>query len=382
MHSVGIICEYNPFHNGHLYHLNKVKELFPDDTIILIMSGHFMQRGEPSIINKWDKTKIAIKYGVDLVVELPFPFATASADIFGYGALKLLDSLKVSNLVFGSESDNTESLKRLADIQINNDDYNFLVKKYMKEGLNYPTATSKALSKFDDKTVNTPNDILGLSYIKAIKELNSSIIPHTIKRTSDYHDIFKDNNVVSASFVRNKLIKNNDVTKYVPKETLKYLKSSIFSEDLFPFLKYKIITNIEFLDTYHMINDNLAGRIKKYIVKSHTLDELIKNIKSKKDTYNKISRALTYILCDFKKQDFEKMNDINYIRILGFSEKGRKYLANIKDKITIPVVTNFGDIKNEILQNEMKVTAVYASNLNEKDKVNLIEKEFKTPPIK
>jgi Predicted nucleotidyltransferase len=381
MKATGIICEYNPFHNGHLYHLNKVKEMFKDDVVVLVMSGHFMQRGETSIINKWDKTKLALEHGIDLVIELPFYFATGSADIFGFGAIKLLDSLNVSNLVFGSEGNNIDNIKKLANIQ-NSENYNKSVKKLMKEGFNYPTATSKALLEFDEESINSPNDILGLSYIKAIKELKSNIKPHTIKRTSDYHDLKTENDVVSASFIRNKLIKNENINRYVPAKTLKYLKELTFTENLFPFLKYKILTSINNLEIYHEVNENIAGRIKKFILKSTSYDELIKNIKSKKDTYNKISRILTYILCDFKKEDASKINEIEYIRVLGFSEKGRQYLNSIKENVELPIVTNFGDVKNKALDFEIKVTSVYASKLNEKDKKTLIEKEFKTPPIR
>ena len=159
MKSVGIICEYNPFHNGHLYHLDKVKELYPDHAIILIMSGNFTERGDVSIINKWDKTSIALKYGVDLVIELPYVFASESADKFAYASIRLLDLLGVDALVFGSESNNVDLLYTLADTQLNNKKYDKLVKEYIDEGINYPTALSKALFDITGKKIDKPNDI-------------------------------------------------------------------------------------------------------------------------------------------------------------------------------------------------------------------------------
>ena len=168
MKKIGIICEYNPFHNGHIYHLKKIKEMYNDSLIILVMSSSFTERGELSILNKWEKTEIALNYGVDLVIELPFEFASQSADIFARGAVTLLKELQVDTIVFGSESNNIDSLKELAKIQLKNKKYDKLVKKYMDDGINYPTAMNKALNDLGGKSINHPNDLLGLSYIKEI----------------------------------------------------------------------------------------------------------------------------------------------------------------------------------------------------------------------
>ena len=163
MASVGIVCEYNPFHNGHLYHLNSIRKLYPNDTIVLVLSGNFTQRGDFSIIDKWTKVKIAKEMGIDLIVELPFVFATQSADFFAYGAISLLEALKVSKIVFGSENDNLADLEAIAKCQVQNEDYDKLVKIYSKFGLNYPTAVSNALYDLTGKRIDTPNDLLGIS---------------------------------------------------------------------------------------------------------------------------------------------------------------------------------------------------------------------------
>ena len=147
METIGIICEYNPFHNGHLYHINKIKEIYPDSIIIACISSSFCQRGEISIMNKWDKTNIALNNNIDLVVELPFVYSTQSADIFSKGALKILNSLNIDKLIFGSESNDIEMLTNIAKAQINNKDFDKLVKEYSDEGNNYLTIISKALKK-------------------------------------------------------------------------------------------------------------------------------------------------------------------------------------------------------------------------------------------
>ena len=217
--AIGIICEYNPFHNGHLYHLNKIKELYKDEEIILILSGNFTQRGIPSIIEKYDKASIALSYGVDIVVELPFNFSTQSSDFFAKGSLQLLNKLKCNKLVFGSESNNIELLKDLVNIQLNNNEYNTLVKEELDKGINYPTAMSNALKKITNKTVSEANDLLALSYIKEIVKNNYLIEPISIQRTNNYNSKELTGNIDSATAIREAIKNNKDISKSLPKES-------------------------------------------------------------------------------------------------------------------------------------------------------------------
>ena len=168
MDVIGVIAEYNPFHNGHLYHIKEIKRMYPNSIIVAVISTSFLQRGEVSILNKWDKTRICLENGIDLVIELPFVFSSQSADVFSYGALKILNYLNVNKLVFGSESNDIKLLYNLAKEQLNNKSYDKKVKKYLDEGYNYPTAMSKALSS----KVSSPNDLLAISYIKQIIKNN------------------------------------------------------------------------------------------------------------------------------------------------------------------------------------------------------------------
>ena len=382
MKSVGIICEYNPFHNGHLYHLNKVKEMFPDHKIILVMSGNFTERGDMSIINKWDKTDIALHYGVDLVVELPFVFASQSADIFAKGSIQILNHLNVEYLVFGSESNDLNKLIEMAKIQLDSKKYNSLVKEYMNEGINYPTALSKALYDLTGKKIIKPNDILGVTYIREILRLKSNIKPITIKRNDNYNCTELEDFMSSATSIRYALKNNSDISKQVPEYVLPFLNKNLyFIDNYFGYLKYTILNNLNNLDIFQTVDEGIDNRIKKYIINSKSLDELILKIKTKRYTYNKLNRMFTHILCNFTKEEANEFEDIEYIRVLGFNNAGRLYLNSIKKDIKIPIITNFSSIKNKMIDIEFRTTCVYASLLEEKDKINLIESEYKNSPI-
>ena len=371
MKAIGIIAEYNPFHNGHLYHLEKVKEMYPDYTIILVMNGNFTERGEVTIIDKWKRCDIALELGVDLVIELPFSFATQSADFYAYGAITILEKLGVEKVVFGSESDNIHDLKLIAETQLNNDEFDKLVKVYCKLGNNYPTALSKALEDLVGKKVTTPNDLLGISYIKTILKNNYKIIPETIKRTNDYHDKELNNTFSSATSIRESLKQDKSIKDQVPINTLKRLNNLHYMDMYFNILKYKIITE-DNLEKYQTVETGMNKKLKEVISNVNTYDELIKSIKSKKDTYNKISRMLLHILCNFTKDDAEAFKEIKYIRILGFNKTGKAYLNNIKKDLDVPIISKITREKDPMLEFELNTTKIYDLIYNE----GLFTKEY------
>lgn len=371
---VGIICEYNPFHNGHLYHINKVKEMFPDLKIVLVMSGNFLQRGDVSVIDKWDKTKLALHYGVSLVVELPFVFSTQGADFFAHGAIQILDSLGVSKIVFGSECDDVRLLKRLADIQVNNKDYNNLVIDYLKNGFNYPTSMSLALKDLGNDFVDTPNDILGLCYIKEIMLQNSNIEVFSIKRTSDFHND-NLNSICSASAIRKAIKSNMDISDYVPSMCISYI-NNIFTDDLFNFFKYRVMTSD--ISNIQTVDDAIVPRILRYINCS-SMDEFINCVKNKRYTYNRIKRMIIHILCNFTKEEAKLNTDIHYIRVLGFDNDGKKYLNSIKKDCCVPIISNFSSIKDIMLDIEYRSTCVYSLLFS--NGIDIIKSEYKNKPV-
>ncbi len=372
MKSIGIVAEYNPFHNGHLYHINKIKEKYPDYTIIVVMNGNFTERGDVTIIDKWKRKDIALELGADLVVELPFPFSTQSADYYAYGAITILEKLNCEKVIFGSESNNIEDLKLIAKTQIDNEDFDKLVKIYCKFGNNYPTALSLALEELTNKKITTPNDLLGISYIKAILLNNYKIIPETIQRTNDYHDKELLNEIASATAIRNNLKENNDIKDYVPENTLKRLNNLHFIDDYYKLLKYKILTE-ENLDLYQTVPDGFTKNIKEAILTCNNYDELITKLKRKHLTYNKISRALLHILLNFTKNKANTFKNITYIRPLGMNKKGKEYLNIIKKEIDIPIISKITREKDPMLEYELETTKIYDLPYNE----NLIDLEYK-----
>ena len=348
MHIVGIIGEYNPFHKGHIYHIEEARKMFPNSPLILVLNGYFLERGEVSILSKENKTLLALIYGVDLVVELPFLFGSQSADIFADAAIKILGYLGCTDLVFGSESNNVVALKKAA-LKQDNIEYQNKVKELMDTGINYPTAMAKALDISED--IFNPNDLLGISYIKAILNNNLEIDVHTIKRTSNYHDLEEDKEIISASNIRKRLKNKEDISLYVPKKTLNLIED-ISLNDLFKYLKYKIITEND-LAKYLTVDEGIDNRLKEKILEASNIDELIDKIKTKRYTYNKICRMFIHILTGVPK-DINKIASIEYIRILGFNEVGRKYLHDLKDlEVGLVPLVNSVTYKYELIAAEL-----------------------------
>ena len=379
MKKIGIICEYNPFHNGHIYHLQKIKEMFPDSMIILVMSGEFTMRGEISLLNKWDKTKIVLKYGVSLVIELPIIYAVNSSDMFAEGAIKILELLKCDYVIFGSESNDIETLTQITKTMINNPTFDTLVKEHLDNGHNYPTSLSYALKKIINKDVNNPNDLLGISYIKQIIINNYHIKPMSIKRTNNYHDKEINNTITSATSIREALKNHYDISNNVPLETNDLIIKDDITNNYFYLLKYQIINNLDNLSDFGDVSEGIDNLIKNNIFKAKSLNELIDLTKTKRYTYNRLNRIFIHILLNIKKKDIDKLKEIKYIRILGFDKLGRNYLKEIKKEINIPLITKYSDIKNDNLSFQRKISSIYYMIIN-KEELNIIEN--KSIPIK
>mgnify|MGYP002431199410 FL=1 len=378
MHKIGIICEYNPFHNGHLYQIKKIKETYKDSLIIVCLSSCFMQRGEASILNKWDKTRLAIESGVDLVLELPFAFATQYQDIFAKGALTILNHLKIDTLVFGSECNDIELLKNLASVQLKDESYNYLVKRYLDLGLNYPTSLSKALFDITGVKLDKPNDLLALAYIKEIIKNNYDIKPFSIRRTSDYHNSNLDSDIVSASTIRKLLKDGVNVNNYLPYNIYDYL-SEIDEDKYFALLKYQIINNVDCLDKFQTVDEGIENRIIKYINMVNSKEELILKVKSKRYTYNKINRMFTHILTNFTKEDAKDL-EIEYLRVLGFNTRGKNYLNKIKKEIGIPIINKYIPNMYKSLDIEFRVSLIYSLILKDKGD-DFLKREYRNKPV-
>lgn len=391
MNITGIITEYNPFHNGHLYHLTEAKKATNSDGVVCIMSGNFVQRGGPAIVDKWKRTEMALANGVDLVLELPTFYAVSSAEIFARGAVSILNSLGiVDNIYFGSECGDINSLYKIANILTeNNESFNSMLKANLKEGISFAKAREKALIDFlnDDSikdVVSSSNNILGIEYIKAIILENSKIKPYTLKREgSQYNDTNIQSIFSSATSIRKALSSSeesiNSLNSVMPDASYKILTTLknegykfSFDEDLYNFLRYKISTNCVNFNNLYEVSEGLDRKILKEILDSTTYDDLILRIKSKRYTYTKISRLLTQIFIGFDnyKLDKNSINEYNYGRILGFNSKGREILSLIKKTSSIPLITKVPKHPNNpLLELDILSTKAYSilnPNLNPK----------------
>lgn len=377
MKILGLIVEYNPFHQGHLFHLNKAKEIINPDITIAVMSGHFVQRGEPAISDKWTRANVAIKNGVDLVIELPFVYSVQSADYFAHGAIELLAKMNVTDIVFGSENGDISVFKDIAyTVKNNKSKYDSLVKQQMNLGLRYPDACNHALSILMNKTVTTPNDLLGLAYVKEVIDHEYSIDLHCIKRTNDFHSL-KIETISSASAIRHALKNKIDIVN----QFCNYsdYQEFYFFEDFFPFLRYKLLTTRkEELKQIHLIDEGIENLLKDKIETCKNMEELILSLTSKRYTRSRIQRMLIHILMNNTKDEIMKAMNLDYIRILKMNNNGQAYLNKIKKSCEYKLVTNFSSHHHLALQLEFKATKLL-SCLSKKP-IQLIELEYRSIP--
>jgi len=363
MKKVGIIVEYNPLHNGHVHHINEVKRLSKCDVLVCVMSSSFTQRGEPAIIDKFTRTQFALANGVDLVVELPFVFTVQNADIFAVTSVAILDKIGVDEIYFGSENNNIEELTKLGEI-MSGTEFNVLVKEYSKAGYSYPTANDMAMKElYTNSAFDQPNNILGIQYILAGKTLHSPITFHSIKRiTSNYFDELKDGeSIQSASAIRKLILSNADIHNYVPRDValvFQHRKATSY-EDFYPALytSIKRSTTEELSLIYH-VNEGLENRIAS-IHNFTSIDDLIKQLITKRYTNSKLKRTLAHILCNVKKTDIPSF-DIPYIRILGMNHLGRELLHTIKHTIDVPLYTKIKEGLHPYIDIELRVSKLYS----------------------
>lgn len=400
MNITGIITEYNPFHNGHKFHLEESKKQTKSDGTICIMSGNFVQRGGPAIIDKWKRTEMALNNGVDLIIELPTFYAVSSAEFFAKGAVSILNSLNiVNNLFFGSEIGDAKALSEIAKVLVSEDErFQNILKENLSLGLTFAKAREKSLIEYLNSSeinniITSSNNILGIEYIKAILKLNSSINPVALKREgSNYNDKSLSQTFSSATSIR-EVLKNTsnieDLKNIIPLESYEVFSKLqeqdyrfTFEEEIFKYIKYKIQTNCVNFNNLYEVTEGLDNKIIKEISSSNSLHEFILKIKSKRYTYSKISRILTHIYLGLDNDDFKDIANENnlYVRVLGFNKTGREILSLIKANSSIPLITKVPRFTNNpLLKFDLQATACY-SLLN--DKVNPFNDYLQSPIIK
>lgn len=392
MKITGLITEYNPFHNGHQYHIEKAKELTGADKIIVVMSGNFVQRGAPALLPKHLRAEMALKAGADLVIELPVFYASASAEFFAHGAVSLLHALHcVDTLCFGSECGDLSLLKKAADTMVDESPvYQSILQKYLRSGNPFPLARQKACADFtkDEQIASVlgqPNNILGIEYIKALLRLNSSIAPTTITRIgSGYHETDLDKKFSSASAIRKEILTGSDIQTlqdHVPEAVLQLLKDNyqirfpVNADDFSFLLKYRLLCETaETLTRYLDVSVELANRIIRYRNQLIHFEQFCQLLKTKELTYTRISRALLHILLQIKKEKFMQYTNHgpSYIRVLGFRKDSTEVLSKIKKNADIPLLTKLTAIEElsplgqSMLKKDLFAADLYNSVLTEK----------------
>lgn len=362
MGHIGIIAEYNPFHNGHAYQIAKIKELFPDKRIITIMSGDFVQRGEPAVYNKYLRTKCALCSGADIIFELPVLFATSSAEHFASAAVTALSATGVvDTLCFGAEDDCIDDLNTIADLLVSEPfEYRQLLKKHLKDGFSFPKARSLAVSSYlknpaYEELLKKPNNILGIEYLKAIKRQHLNIKPVIIKRAgAGYHDVSLELSFSSATAIRNH-IRTNGLTSVLeqklPASSFKLLKQDtfvnpLFADHFYPLFQYALWEHKQDYTKFLEINADIASQFATLTSYPADYDSLIKQLSSKNITNSRIRHSLLNILLGYTSEDLslaKENNYITYLRLLGFHRNASFILKEIKQKAQIPVINKVAD---------------------------------------
>ena len=384
---IGIVAEYNPFHNGHMYHLSKAKEKTNAKYSICVMSGNFVQRGNSSILNKWKKAEMALLNGIDLVIELPTIYSVSSAEGFSLGAIKILKGLNIVDAIsFGTETDDYAVLNNISSVICEEPRrYKDFLSQELNKGLSFPKARENALMLYFDNNqryadiLNTPNNILAIEYLKSLKKLKSTIQPVPVKREKVYYN---DNKIVdefaSATAIR-KLVKNkqfSDIIKVVPRPTYEILSSEADLGNTVLDLSYyekQIIYNLRKMSTSEIaelpdVSEGLENSLKNGANYSNSLSELMSIVKTKRYTQSRIQRILVCTLLGITKRDVEMSRKVTpYARVLGFNEQGRELLSKIKkanSKIQlITSVKKFKDSNTNKIYNRLLDIDIFATDI-------------------
>lgn len=398
MKAVGIVVEYNPFHNGHAYHAKQAKNETSADVVIAVMSGQFLQRGEPALVDKWTRTKMALQSGVDIVIELPYVYSTAQATDFAYGAITILDAIGCDNFAFGSEAGRIEPfLQTYESIRDYTVLYNEEIRHAIQKGLSYPMALQQAYLAVEQAAnvemvdLSMPNNILGYHYVEAAKKNNLRIQPYTIQRLqAGYHDDIDYNlQIASATGIRKALKERLPIEQFLPKSAFNLLLDwqqdhhDFVSWHVFwPLLKYAILRHTpEQLTAYPDVKEGLEHALIKHAKASETFEQFMTKLKSKRYTWTRLQRMLTHIYTGFTKEQLHAFDKPSYIRLLGITGAGQRFLSENKKNITLPLISRVAASDDPMLALDLQATMMYQLGLAQFS-TKKIDEDFKTPPIR
>ena len=364
MRAVGLITEYNPFHNGHLHHLRASREASGAEVTVAVMSGHFLQRGEPALFDKWRRAEMALRCGVDVVVELPFPFACASAPHFARGAVQCLEALGVDSLCFGSESGALGALQRCAQLlEESGEDVAELTAALLRQGMHYAAARSQVCAELSGCDASTlplqqPNNILGIEYLRALRSTGSAMQPFTISRLgAGYHDdAVGPGNIASASGIRKRLAAGQAVDDLLPTPAAEVVAGSR-ADRLYPdedllhrLLLAQIFRGRDYLQTLYQVESGIDARLTDAAATSRDWQELVDAVKVRQFTRTRIQRTLMSILNDVRADLMDGLLAVGplYLRLLGSSPRGRAFLGAARKRRRLPMVTNLSRIYSQL----------------------------------
>lgn len=372
---LGLILELNPYHKGHEYFIKKAIEKVNPDITIAIISSSFTMRGDPMVMDKFSKTKILLQNNIDIVLELPFISGVNSSDYFSKNCVDILNSFNVTDICFGTENDDLDYLQKLVELN-ESEIFNQTILKYINNGFSYSTASLKAIYDItlDNKIAESfslPNNTLAIGYLKAINK--TSIIPHVIKRIdNNYYDENLSEQYSSATAIRNELNLGNDISFQIPNYNYNFLKPYELENNLYKLLQYNLINNTN-ITSIKGINEGIENRLLNFI-NEKTYQDFIKNVITKRYSINKIKRIILYILLDIDKKYENKY--LNYIRVLGIDEIGKKHISSLPKEIKKEIITSFKNNDNDLIQIELKATKLYGIITNN---YNIYKEEFNIP---
>ena len=357
MKSVGLITEYNPFHNGHLHHLRESLRVTEAEVAVAVMSGHFLQRGEPALVDKWVRAEMALRSGVDVVVELPFPWACNSASQFALGAVRSLEALGVDALCFGSEAGELVGLERCAELLLTEEArIAERTAHLLRRGINYPTARARCLAELgvaDGELLATPNNILGIEYLKALRQIGAAIVPHTIPRIgAGFHEERAVGDIASATGIRHRLAQGEEVADFIPLPARAPFATALAAghvldvEHLYRLLLARLLRRAESLRGLYQVEAGIAERLYGAACVSDGYAELVAAVKSRHLTRTRVQRLLAYVLNEVTAEEMTAWLDSGplYLHLLGATEKGRAWLAARRKTRTLPLIGNYSRI--------------------------------------
>jgi predicted nucleotidyltransferase len=399
MKAAGVVVEYNPLHNGHIHHLKETRRITGADVVIAVMSGNFLQRGEPAFIDKWTRTELALRSGADIVLELPYRFAVAQASEFAEGAIAILAAARSRTFCFGSEDGRIEPFRNtLGLLEDEETGYEAEVHRLVKTGISYPSALSRAYRSIADAAavegpladLTKPNNILGFHYMKAARSIDPGMTAFTIGRTgTGYHDLGADpdSGIMSATAIRKDVRTagiTGEVLRAVPVHTARAMEQ--FREDhggfggwdrFWPILRPLIIRDgAKRLKDVAEMTEGLEHRIVRTALDASSFTEFMEAVKTKRYTWTRIQRILTHVLCGMDRNEFSRLRHPSYLRLLGMTAAGRAYLNQYKADFGLPLVSRAASSDDPMLAADIRASDLYALGTGSRP-----GKDFRTPPV-